>query len=173
MTKILQVCDFCGADSLVTSYQNEHFLYGSSEDIASLTARVPVRSCLECGQSFTDEEAEAYRHEAVCTHLGRLTPSNIRAIRESNGLTQEQFAEISGFGVASIKRWECANQIQNLSADRYLRLLRIPQNFQFVRMIGSNHEHREASFRTTLSDRSIQDSKLFRLRPSKIVEFVT
>ncbi|TIO38194.1 MAG: YgiT-type zinc finger protein, partial [Mesorhizobium sp.] len=120
MTTDSQTCELCGAKALVKTIQTEQFPYGSGDDAVILTANVPVWSCIKCGESFTGGEAEDLRHEAVCLHLGRLAPKEVWAIRDSYGLTQEQFAELTGFGVASIKRWESAHQIQNLSADRYL-----------------------------------------------------
>jgi len=38
-------------------------------------------------------------------------------------MTQEQFAAHSGFGVASIRRWERGVRIQTVSSDRHLRAL--------------------------------------------------
>lgn len=60
--------------------------------------------------------AEAYRHQ-----VGLLTGEEIKKLRKEKGMTQANLAELSGFGVASIKRWE-TGAIQSQSADRTLRL---------------------------------------------------
>ncbi|MBZ9999320.1 MULTISPECIES: type II TA system antitoxin MqsA family protein [unclassified Mesorhizobium] len=164
MTRLSRMCDSCGAGALSVSYQIEHFSYGAQDDVVTLSANVPVITCAECGESFTGEEAELLRHEAVCRHLQRVTPADIKAIRETYGLTQDQLAEISGFGIASIKRWESGYQIQNLSADRYLRLLRLPPNFRFLQMLeGSSLASKAPVFQTSLSERTIEDAKSFHL----------
>lgn len=164
------ICDFCGERAAIKTWQVESFLYGSGEDRVELAASVPVWKCDACGTSFTGEEAEELRHEAVCAHLGRLTPNDIRAIRQSFGLSQDQFSELSGFGIASIKRWESANQIQNLSADRYLRLLSMPENFRAISALAGSRTSLKTTFRTNLPESSIQDAKLFRLRPRALAE---
>lgn len=60
--------------------------------------------------------AEAYRQQ-----VGLLTGEEIKRLRKEKGMTQADLAEISGFGIASIKRWE-TGAIQTQSADKTLRL---------------------------------------------------
>jgi putative zinc finger/helix-turn-helix YgiT family protein len=60
--------------------------------------------------------ADAYRKQT-----GLLTGEDIKRLRNKKGLTQANLAELSGFGVASIKRWE-TGAIQSQSADKTLRL---------------------------------------------------
>jgi transcriptional regulator with XRE-family HTH domain len=62
----------------------------------------------------------------VCRHLGVLTSADIRRIRERYGMTRSSFAEVTGLGEATLKRWENGVIIQNRANDRYLRLLAIP-----------------------------------------------
>ena len=38
-------------------------------------------------------------------------------------MSQAEFAKVTGFGLASVKRWETGAIVQNQSADRLLRLL--------------------------------------------------
>ncbi len=59
--------------------------------------------------------AEAYRQQ-----VGLLTGEAIKKLRKEKEMTQADLAELSGFGVASIKRWE-TGAIQSQSADRTLR----------------------------------------------------
>jgi DNA-binding transcriptional regulator YiaG len=112
---------------------------------------------------YTGEDAEELRHEAVCRHLGRLTPGEIKAIRESYCLTQEKFAEDSGFGVASIKRWELGNQIQSESANNLLLLLRTPRNFLLVQEANKKRPF-QPKFRTVMSEITLRQSREFKLR---------
>lgn len=60
--------------------------------------------------------AEAYREQN-----GLLTGKKIKRLRKEKEMTQAALAEASGFGLASIKRWE-TGAIQTQSADRTLRL---------------------------------------------------
>ena len=60
--------------------------------------------------------SEAYRQQT-----GLLTGEKIKRLRKEKGMTQAELAELSGFGVASIKRWE-TGAIQSQSADKTLRL---------------------------------------------------
>jgi transcriptional regulator with XRE-family HTH domain len=66
------------------------------------------------------ESAEA-GHAAICRDCGLLAPEDIVAARARLGFTQRDLAERTGFGIASIKRWETGRTIQNLSSDRALR----------------------------------------------------
>jgi putative zinc finger/helix-turn-helix YgiT family protein len=60
--------------------------------------------------------ADTYRKE---TNL--LTGEEIKRLRHDKGMSQADLAAVSGFGVASIKRWE-TGAIQTQSADKTLRL---------------------------------------------------
>ena len=60
--------------------------------------------------------AEAYRQQT-----GLLTGEDIKRLRKEKEMTQSDLAELSGFGLASIKRWE-TGAIQSQSADKTLRL---------------------------------------------------
>lgn len=60
--------------------------------------------------------ADAYRKQT-----GLLTGEDIKRLRNEKDMAQADLAEISGFGLASIKRWE-TGAIQTQSADRTLRL---------------------------------------------------
>jgi putative zinc finger/helix-turn-helix YgiT family protein len=81
--------------------------------------------CPECGleagtvQSAGDVQraiADAYRNRA-----GLLTGREIKSLRETKGLTQQQLADFMNIGIASIKRWE-TGAIQSKSMDHALRM---------------------------------------------------
>ena len=70
------------------------------------------------------------RHEAVCRHLGVLTPKEIIAIRKSYGMSRAVFARLTGIGEASLARWENGLLIQSPAYDRFLFLLTFPENLE-------------------------------------------
>nr|WP_237357948.1 type II TA system antitoxin MqsA family protein [Rhizobium phaseoli] len=163
----MRTCDLCGSSNITVSEAEEKFTYGDGEKRVILSAMVPVYFCADCGESYTDEVGEERRHIAVCNHLRRMTPAEIRMLRDDHGMTQDEFADVGGFGVASIKRWESGSQVQSASADRLLRLLRMPNNFRLAQQMSLN-EKPEPQFKTTISDRILEDAKGFRLRPSAL-----
>ena len=120
-----RVCAECGS-AVSTSWHTHTFRYGTGELAADLTVRLPVCRCDNCDFDYLDHEGERIKHEAVCRHLGVLTPSEIRNIRERHGLSRAAFAKITGIGEASLSRWEGGIKVQNPANDRYLRLLAHP-----------------------------------------------
>lgn len=160
-----QECVACGKAMATLRYEPEQFPYLAGKDQVMLEARVPVWQCADCGTSFTSEEAEELRHEAVCRYLGRLTPSEVKAVREQYDLSQQEWAAKTGFGVASVKRWEAGNLIQERAADNYLRLLRNPDIFARVVSFVRPAEPRGGyQFQTALSTRVFEQAAIFQLR---------
>ncbi|MCY4005504.1 MAG: helix-turn-helix domain-containing protein [Rhodobacteraceae bacterium] len=127
----------CGAEDIMTAWHLHTFEYGTGETAANLQARVPVRRCHTCDFEYLDEEAERLKQRAICDHLGVLAPEDIRKIRENKGMTRAAFADVSGFGEASLNRWENGLSIQNQSNDRYLRLLASPEIVAHLRELTS------------------------------------
>ena len=116
------VCDECGHE-VTTTWQDHTLLYGAGKAAAELAARLPVRRCERCDFDYLDEEGERLKHEAVCRHLGVLTPQEIRGIREHLGLSRSALAKLAGVGEASLRRWEGGIGIQTPAHDRHLRLM--------------------------------------------------
>ena len=102
------------------------FIYGVGSDAVELIADLPVHTCSRCSNSYTREQAEIARHDAVSQHLGVLTPAEIRALRDGYGLSRAAFARLTGFSEVALARWERREVIQNATSDRYLRLLQDP-----------------------------------------------
>jgi putative zinc finger/helix-turn-helix YgiT family protein len=127
------VCFDCGSSDVVKEVQQQEFQYGNGESAVNLTAEMPVYTCNSCGYQFAGPEADDARHEAVCRHFGVFTPAEIVAIRESAGLSRMQFAEISGIGIASLKRWETGTLIQNAANDRLIFLMTFRENVEQLR----------------------------------------
>jgi putative zinc finger/helix-turn-helix YgiT family protein len=156
-------CLVCEDATATLGYENQTFNYGPAANGILLSARVPVWTCEGCGEQYLDDEAEVIKHEAVCAHLERLTPAEIRNLRASFGMLQEAFAAFTGYGSASIKRWETGAQIQSESVDKHLRLLR---------SLGLAEVTRRAAqppapiFRTQISASARDHSRRFNLRVS-------
>ncbi|MGO9274786.1 MAG: type II TA system antitoxin MqsA family protein [Terriglobia bacterium] len=123
-------CPNCGSTHVETRTLPDRFQYGSAPKAVELEALVPFRKCADCGFEFTDSDAEDARHEAVCRHLGVMTPSEVRALREEYGLTRAEFAERTRIGEASLARWETGLLIQNRANDNYLYLLRFSESWK-------------------------------------------
>jgi putative zinc finger/helix-turn-helix YgiT family protein len=134
-------CGQCGSTRLARSIQNDAFTYGQDANAVELSVLVPVYSCQECGFSFTTDVAERIRHEAVCRHLGVLTPVEIRNIRSQIGMTRERFATLTGIGTASLARWETGELIQGGGYDKYLRLLVHADNLERLERGAKNTAH--------------------------------
>ena len=139
-------CEMCGTPGLTTELVRDPFIYGTGSEAVELSVDIPVHTCSHCAVSFTGTEAEAIQHDAVCRHLGLLTPDEIRAIREQAGLSRAAFARLTGFGEATVARWERREVIQNTSGDRYLRLLRDPIVMRLLSSVAS--EERSAGAET-------------------------
>ena len=135
MPRLLEVqqefsCVMCGKATATTSWVQHTFKYGTGKSAVELMAEVPVRSCAHCEFEWLDEVGERLQHEAVCRHFGVLPPEDIRQIRKGHGMTRARFAEVTGFGEASLNRWENGINIQTHANDRYLRLLAHPRTMQ-------------------------------------------
>ena len=115
-------CPYCEQPA-TTTLVDETFTYGSGEDAVELHVQLPVRHCEACDFHFIDQVGERIQTEAVYRHHGLLSPWEIRAIRERRKLSRKAFAEITGLGEATIKRWETGATAQNRGNDRYLRTL--------------------------------------------------
>jgi putative zinc finger/helix-turn-helix YgiT family protein len=159
------LCPMCGDRSARVSYEIESFPYGMGEDQILLTANVPVIRCGACGGEVTDGAAEEIRHSAVCHHLGRLSPKEARSIREQYDLSQQEWANKTKLGIASIKRWESGSVIQNEAMDCYLRLLAIPSNL--ARVSSGNTSsllQKDFRFQTSLPPATFEAALSFQLR---------
>jgi putative zinc finger/helix-turn-helix YgiT family protein len=163
-----RVCDECGGYKVQMSFKDDHFFFGSGTDAVELVAQVPVWTCDKCGHAYTDGEAEDLRHEVVCRHLGVLSPTQIRGVREKYGMSQSDFAKATGFGLASVKRWETGALIQNQSADRLLRLLATDRSImgKLVGLATSSARIRATGpvFRTQITDETRAAAAVFELR---------
>jgi DNA-binding transcriptional regulator YiaG len=89
-----------------------------------------------CGFEFLDQESERIKLEAICKHLGVLSPSGIQRIRERYGMTQAKFAEVTGLGTATLVRWENGAMNHTRAYDRYIRLLENPEIMEQLKRLA-------------------------------------
>lgn len=127
------VCFDCGSSDVAKALQQQVFQYGNGESAVNLTVEVPVYTCKTCGYQFAGPEADDARHEAVCRYLGVLTPAEIISIRELTGLSRAEFCELTRIGIASLKRWETGNLIQNAANDELIFLMAFSENLKCLR----------------------------------------
>lgn len=132
-------CPLCGVTKVETSITPYTFEYGSGDAAAKLNVVVPMRRCDACEIDYLDEEGERIKHEAVCQHLGVLSPREIRRIRKKYTDTRMSFAEVTGLEEASLNRWENGLSIQTHASDRYLRLLDYPDNLRRLEAIADSN----------------------------------
>lgn len=123
-TRFVPTCPLCGTEDLLTVIHNDTFTYGTGRSAVELSVQLPVRSCQSCDIEFLDQVGERLKHNAVCRHLGVLTPEEVKSVREYHQMTRARFSEVTGLGEATLARWEAGAVIQNRANDRYLRLLR-------------------------------------------------
>jgi putative zinc finger/helix-turn-helix YgiT family protein len=80
--------------------------------------------CDECDFTWTsDEQMAELRHKAADEYRrihGLLTSQDIKQMRSSLEMSQDEFAQYVGVGITSIKRYE-SYQIQDLFIDRLIR----------------------------------------------------
>lgn len=119
----VEECAICGEIAAHARVVPQEFAYLDGDREVVLQAETPVLHCDACGETYAGADAEVAQHEAVCHYLGRLSPREIRELRERLGITQARLAELTKIGIASIKRWETGNHIQNASLDARLRAL--------------------------------------------------
>jgi putative zinc finger/helix-turn-helix YgiT family protein len=131
-----RLCPSCGQQTLVRQQIEDEFEYGPDDGRIKIVAHaVPVLVCQnpDCGETLYGPEAARVRHQAICSALGLLTPSQINALRERLGRNQAEFAELTGIGVATLSRWERGRLLQTRALDRYLRVLdALPQAVQVL-----------------------------------------
>jgi DNA-binding transcriptional regulator YiaG len=148
-------CFDCGSSEVERAWRRQAFQYGDGESAVELIANVPVYTCKSCGYEFAGQEAEDARHEAVCRHLGVLTPREIVAIRDNTRLSRTQFAERTRIGLASLKRWEAGILVQNAANDELIYLMGFPENVNRLQE-RDHHQPLNLSSLTNVSGRTLR-----------------
>jgi putative zinc finger/helix-turn-helix YgiT family protein len=118
-------CPECEHGHLVPFTRDEEFDYDLGEETIKVLAKgVPVERCDSCGMIASGPAAAKVRHEAVCRAAGLLTPSEIKAIREEFGWSQQHLADLTDFGIATISRGERGRLLLNRSTNKVLQAIR-------------------------------------------------
>ena len=133
-------CPNCGSHRLVQRSAEDTFAYGADKQAVELKTTVLIDVCEHCGSAFASESAQVARNDAICQHLGILTPAEIRQLRDDVATTQSELSRITGIGKASLARWEAGDIFQNVANDRLLRLLRYPDNIQRLRALANGEK---------------------------------
>jgi len=116
------ICLHCNSEKFA---RKENALIEQAFRGETFMVKAPAMVCTKCGwqalaEGMADEllksTGDAYRQRH-----GLLTSVEIKAIREDLGMSQQQFAEALGAGVASVKRWETWLP-QETSSDQLIRL---------------------------------------------------
>ncbi len=126
------ICPRCEGPA-TTSIEDDTVEFGDRE----IAITMPVRACSDCDIQFVDRVGARVETEAIYRYHGLLTPWQIRTIRERRKLSRTAFAQITGLGEATIKRWETGAVAQNRANDHYLRLLATPQCWAELQRITS------------------------------------
>lgn len=98
----------------------------------------PQLVCPKCGEIILrlDEARLLHRRalEIYREKYGLLSATEIRAIRERNGLTQGALAKLLKLGSNTISRWEAGRNVQTAAMDVLLRLVRdVPGSLDYLR----------------------------------------
>jgi putative zinc finger/helix-turn-helix YgiT family protein len=118
-------CPECGQGQLIALTRTEQFDFDLGDETVKVRAEnVPVQQCDKCGEVISGPVAATMRHEAICRAAGLLTPAEIKGIREKFGWSQQNLADLAGFGVATVSRWERGRLLQNRSSNKTLLALR-------------------------------------------------
>ena len=114
----------CSHRTLEPRIIRDEFDYGPDDDRVKIVIEaVQVLVCASCGEIFYGPEAEHAHHLAICKAYHLMIPDEIKGVREDIGKTQEEFAALTGIGVATLSRWEKGRLIQTRAHDNYLRIL--------------------------------------------------
>lgn len=139
-------CPQCGQGWLEPQIVTRRYDYEDGDRKVPVVAEnLPVRVCTHCQETFSGPEAARIHHEAICRALGLLTPDEISSVRKRLGASQEEFAALTGIGVATISRWERGRLLQNKAMDLYLRLLDSnPENVRLLERLRPTNLTAEA-----------------------------
>ena len=143
-------CPICDGPA-ETLWCLHEFTYGVGDDAVELSADLPYGRCKACDFEFLDSDGERCKHEAVCKHLGVLSPWEIKDIRLRYSMNRAEFARLSGLGEATLARWENGTVTQNRANDRYLRLLAQPGGID--RLLAAMQTAASGARRAALSTR--------------------
>jgi uncharacterized protein YqeY len=88
-------------------------------------------------------DKESRERDILLQYLpAQKSPEEIRAVRERLDLSQAEFGQLTGIGVATLSRWERGRMIQNRAMDCYLRLLAaVPDAVRVLERLGAPRDN--------------------------------
>ena len=97
-----------------------------------IPVEVEYFQCNECGEEFevTSSDYDPYEtaYRDYRTRKGMLQPEEIRQFRIKYGLTQKEFSNLIGIGIATLNRYE-NGALQSEAHDRVIKMAIEPNNF--------------------------------------------
>lgn len=99
---------------------------------------VPHLRCPKCGEGlFSLAVARDLERRSIDLYRAKyslLSADEIRAIRERDGLTQAELAQLLRLGGNTLSRWEAGRNVQSAAMDVLLRLIRdLPGSLEYLR----------------------------------------
>lgn len=129
------LCEKGLLEEIVTDYQTSvrHDDHYKKVTLKNIT----VERCTYCHEIMLPkdslEKVESEKHEIS----GLLTPDELKSLRKKLRLTQAGMSNLLGVGKKSYLRWENGSYRQNVSMDRYIRLIAAnPKNIAFLKKIA-------------------------------------
>jgi putative zinc finger/helix-turn-helix YgiT family protein len=117
-------CPVCGKADLRSLLHDECFDYEADGERVTVAAKgVPIERCPDCGETFSGPPAWQIRGEAIRQALGLLSPTEVVVLRERLGLSQLDFAKLTGIAEAKIVDWKLGRLVPSRAMDNLLRLL--------------------------------------------------
>lgn len=111
-----------------------------------IPVEVEFYQCTECQEEFENTQSTIDPYEAAYrayrSRKSMLQPEEIRALRNRYGLTQKEFSDLLGIGIATINRYE-NGALQSEAHDRLLRMAMQPR--YFLDLLANHPERLEES----------------------------
>jgi hypothetical protein len=85
-------CPNCESRNITTDIIDDEFPYGIAPHSVMLKAEVVAFKCLDCTETWTGEQGEVARTEAVNAHLATRVPQLVSALRAQHEAIDRLFA---------------------------------------------------------------------------------
>lgn len=92
--------------------------------VDQVTIKVPAEIDAQTGEVILGSAAQKLIEETRVRHMGLLTPTELKALRQSLGLTQSEMAGYLQAGQKSYTRWELGYGRQSRLVNNFLLLLK-------------------------------------------------
>lgn len=148
-------CPICEKESTL-------ILHKGIEEINIRGEKIPVEieyyRCQECGEEFENPQPGydplEIAYNEFRSRKGYVQPSEIRDFRKKLGITQTEFSQLLGIGIATLSRYE-NGALQDEAHDRVLRLGMDPDNL--LKLIKNNPRALSSETRQELIQKIVQE----------------